>query len=344
MTTTVHRVLVLFVAGLIPAVAITGCDFDKSKEGEEAKVDEMSVLALPVSLRAGSPQPGNAHAVELAPNYVTVNGQRVLEFEGGEFPASEVSGNMAPKLKAALSSPAKSAVALEVHSNAPFANLFRVLGSAQAAGIRNAAFKVRKPGGTAETGWMALNGFKVMADTEEEVKFDTVAPRPWNDFVAAWDQVFFGCSSGRRTTCVEKTVKVAKGGNVQITLFSAGDGVNLKFERMGGPSIEELTKALEAIPAEERAEVLKGMPPDVIAGYMKLPFAQSAGFQFRSREAVIVDSPVTRTMAPVCGKSACAALMKGRRVTLSVRVLQLIGAAFPDGTPAPTLAFMVTEK
>ncbi len=344
MTITVHRVLVLFTVGLMSAVALFGCDLVKNGKGEGAKVDEMSVLALPVSLRAGSPEPGNAHVVQLAPNYVTVNGERVLEFEGGEFPAAEVSGDSAPKLKAALSSPAKSAVALEVHSNAPFINLLRVLGSAQAAGIRSAAFKVRKPGGTADTGWMELNGFKVMADTDDEVKFDTVAPRSWDDFVAVWEHVHMGCMSGRGTSCVEKKVKVATGGNVQTTLFSAGDGVNLKFERMGGPSIEELTEQLEALPAEERAEVLKGMPPEVIEGYMALPFAESAGFQFRSREAVITDSPVTKAMAPFCGKTACAALMKARKVTLSVRVLQLIGAAFPDGTPAPTLAFMVTEQ
>jgi hypothetical protein len=304
----------------------------------------MSVLSLPVSLRTGSPPPGNAHAVELAPNYVTVNGKRVLEFQGGEVPASEVSGDVVPKVKSALSSPSKSALALEAHTNAPFINLLRVLASAQAAGIHNVSFKVRKLGGVADTGWMALNGFKVVKETEDEVKFDTVASRPWNDFVAVWDEMYTGCRSGTSGVCVEKTVKVANGGNVQITLFGAGDGVNLKFDRMGGPSIEELTEALEALPPEERAEVLKGMPPEIIEGYMQLPFQQSGGFQFRSREAVIPKSPFSKALEPLCGKTSCGVVLKARKVTLTVRVLQMIGAAFPDGTPAPTIAFMLTKQ
>lgn len=326
------------------AVLFSGCDSEKKEEGEVAKVDEMTVLSLPVSLRTGSPAPGNAHTVELAPNYVTVNGQRVLEFKGGELPASEISGDTIPKLKGALSSPSKSTLALEAHTNAPFINLLLVLGSAQAAGMRNVSFKVRKLGGVADTGWMELNGFKVIKETEDEVKFDTVAPRPWDDFVAVWDEMYMGCRSGTSGNCVEKTVKVATGGNVQITLFGAGDGVNLKFDRMGGPSIEELTEALEALPPEERADVLKGMPPDIIEGYMKLPFQQSAGFQFRSREAIIPNAPFSKALSPLCGKLSCGVVLKARRITLTVRVLQMIGAAFPDGTPAPTIAFMLTEQ
>ena len=103
----------------------------------------------------------------------------------------------------------------------PYVNLVHTLHSAYAAGVRNATFKVRKMGGVADLGWLKLNGFKVIQETEDLVTFDTVANRPWSDFVNVWDEVYMGCRSGTSGNCLEKTVKVAEGGDLQITLYIA---------------------------------------------------------------------------------------------------------------------------
>ena len=82
------------------------------------------------------------------------------------------------------------------------------------------------------------------------------------------------------------------------------------------------------------------MPPDIVEKFDALPFATEGGFQFRGGEAVKVPSPVSATMAPLCGKSACGVVITGRGDTVALWVIAMIGAAFPDGTNAPQVTFV----
>ena len=61
---------------------------------------------------------------------------------------------------------------------------------------------------------------------------------------------------------------------------------------------------------------------------------------------MLAPSAITDTMAPMCGKNACGVIVVAENVTMIVRVIQLIGAAFPDDTTSPTVAFTLpwTEK
>jgi hypothetical protein len=51
-------------------------------------------------------------------------------------------------------------------------------------------------------------------------------------------------------------------------------------------------------------------------------------------------------MKPLCGSKACGAVLSAESTTLVVRVVSLIGAAFPDGAAPPIVAFELpwTEK
>ena len=126
--------------------------------------------------------------------------------------------------------------------------------------------------------------------------------------------------------------------------------MNLNFERVG-LSPEEL-----ATEEKERKAKLADHKEDVIQGRMKQTDlekeltegdpASDASFQFRGREAVDPPSTITQVMQPLCGTRACGAVVSAESPTMMVRVVSLIGAAFADGTAAPTLAFEMpwTEK
>jgi biopolymer transport protein ExbD len=317
-----------------------------SKEEVKAPAQPIvGILELPVSLRSNAAEPTDAHKVEINLTELRVDDGNSLKLDVGKIAASERSGTVVPKLDAALSSPARTRLAIEVHSTVPYETIVAVLESARKAGIRNASFKVRKPGGGAATGWLEFNDYDVIMPTEDEVKFDRVAPHEWADFVNAWDLMAGYCRRSPTGSCVEKPVKIAEGGHVQIELFSAGTGVNFKFTRVGAPppevvQQEEEKKLKRKLKPEEKSPVLAGLPPDLVEKFDQLPFATEAGFQFRGSEAVKAPSALTATMEPVCGKTACGIVVTGRHDTVAIWLIAMIGAAFPDGTAAPQAVFV----
>jgi biopolymer transport protein ExbD len=338
-TTYIRTAVALVTLGFV----LNGCG---SKE--EAKVPAqpiVGVLELPVSLRTGGSQPTDVHKVEINLTELRVDETKSLKLDAGRIIATEKSGATVPKLDVALSAPARTRVAIEVHASVPYDTVVAVLDSARKAGIRNAAFMVRKPGGSASTGWLELNNFGVTTPTDEEVPFDNVAPRQWSDFVSVWEEMVRACHTARSGVCIEKPVKIANGGHVQVELFSAGVGVNIQLKRVGAPPPEVVQKQIEKeagrkLKPEEKSPVLAGMPDDIVAKFDELPFAVEAGFQFRGNEAVTVPSPFSATMAPLCGKSACGVVIKGRADTVALWTIAMIGAAFPDGATAPQVVFI----
>jgi hypothetical protein len=78
---------------------------------------------------------------------------------------------------------------------------------------------------------------------------------------------------------------------------------------------------------------------DIVADVEQAPPATEASFQFRATEALTNPSPVSATLKPLCGTSACGVFVTAEKTTLFVRVASFLGAAFPDGTPAPIVAF-----
>jgi biopolymer transport protein ExbD len=302
-------------------------------------------MEIPVSLRTGGSEPADAHKVEIGQSELRVNGTHSITLDVGKIVPTERNGAIVPKLDAAFTSPSRSRVAIEAHATTPYDTIVNVLDSARKAGVRNVAFKVRKLGGGASVGWLELSNYNVIMPTDEEVKFESVAPREWADFVNAWDEMAGACRSAGTGTCVEKPVKIAEGGHVQIGLFSAGQGVNLSFTRVGAPPPEvvqkqEETKLKRKLKPEEKSPVLAGLPPDLVEKFDELPFATEGGFQFRGGEAVKVPSPVSATMEAMCGKVACGVVVTGRSDTIALWVIAMLGAAFPDGTPAPQVAFV----
>jgi hypothetical protein len=314
------------------SVLAWGCSGEEEKPAEAAQ-PIVGVMELPVSLRNADAAPSDARKVEISPAELRVDGEPVLTLTGGKIAASDRTGDIVTKLKDKLGTPARSTMSIELHAGTPYATTALVLASASTAGIRNVAFKVRKPGGSSDVGWLSLNGFHTVS-AGTDATFENVATRPWSDFVNAWEAVEGACRGAMSGNCAYKPEKIAEGGQLLIALHSSGDGININFKQVGAP-------VPEAAPAPAKVEMLEGVPVDPVREAEEAPPATSAGFQFRAKEAQSSPSPISATIKPVCGTSACGALVQADAITLTTKVLALTGAAFPDGTPAPNLAFEV---
>lgn len=327
-------------------LSTSGC----SRKGPPPPLVILGVMDLPVSLRNGDAAPTDYHKVEIGLSDARIDDAKTFKLPDGKFAASDL-----PGLNAALANPVRSRLTLEMHASALYDAVLTVLEAAAKSGIKEAAIKVRKPGGSATTGWLAIKNFKVIPPTEDEVTFETVAPREWNDFVAIWDRVFAGCNGSDASFCRIKPQKIAAGGHMQIVLFSAGHGLNITFKRVGAPPPPEpepvpipglLTEKEKKKP--KKVEIPKDLPPELadrmspeqIEEWKQTPYAVEATYQYRSNDGVTLPSPISATVAPVCGQSACGVVVICRNDTFTVWVVALLGAAFPDGTAAPEVVFM----
>jgi len=325
-------------AALVLSVSATpmvlGCGA-KEEEVKAAPESIVGVMELPVTMRTTDPAPSNFHKVEISPTEVRVNGENVLTLAGGRIAAADRGGDIVPKLKAKFDAPSRATIAIELHAGTPYGTTALVLATATTAGIRNVAFKVRKVGGSSETGWLTLTGFHTVS-AGSDASFDNVATRPWSDFVNAWEAVEGACRGAATGNCAYKPAKVAEGGQLLIVLHSSGDGININFKQIGAPGVDA-----SVAPEKPKVAMLEGVPTDPVRELEEAPPATSAGFQFRAKEAQSSPSAVTATIKPICGAAVCGAVVQADAITLSTKVLALAGAAFPDGTPAPSLAFEV---
>jgi hypothetical protein len=283
-----------------------------------------------------------------------VGGLPVLTLASAAVPAADRQGEQLPKLAAVLGKTPHARLALAVAAAVPYDTVSLVLATARAAGVRSVSFKVRPHGGGSNTGWLALDSLDVRpkSKTGDAVLIDSAPKKPWSDFASKWDEVQGACRASPTGSCAYKPEKIAEGGELKIVLHAAGQGVNVDFFRIGGPPPEAAAphddkppakpskKASKKAGKKHKPELLDGVPQpkDVVAEAEEAPPATEALFQFRAAEAVSKPSAVSETLKPVC-VSGCGIVVQAEKATLFVRVLSLLGAAFPDGTPAPNVVF-----
>jgi hypothetical protein len=315
----------------------------------------VGVLELPISLRSGGAA-ADAHDVEVSPTEVHVGSQPLLTLiPGAWFGPADRQGEQVPKLAAALGKTPHARLGLTVASAVPYETVALVLATAKAAGVRSVSFKTRPPGGSSTTGWLALDALDVRPKTKSDtaVEFAGMTKKPWSDFTSKWDDVQNACRASPTGSCAFKPEKVAEGGDLKIVLHAAGQGVNVDFYRIGDlpPAAEPVAEA-PAKPGKHakhppkhgkkhQPEMIEGVPQpkDVVDEAVNAPPATEASFQFRAQEAVASPSAVSATIKPVCGAASCGVVLQADKNTLFVRVASLLGAAFPDGTPAPAVVF-----
>jgi biopolymer transport protein ExbD len=340
-----------FAVVVLAIASAHGCGKEEPPAPTGPVVPPIGVLELPISLRTGDQGPSGNYKVELSPSGIRVDENAVMALENGDVPAAQVQDGVIGALKSVFTG-GRARIAISVNASLPYQTLAQVLNTAAAAGVRNASFQVRKPGGSGTTtGWMSVDNFAMTPKTDLEVKSANVAARPWDDFAKSWQEIYDACRTARSGSCAYVQNNVATGGNLKIVLHSSGKGVNINFFRVGfsAEALAAESQKREAEISQKKRDFLDGRmkQTDLEAELLKAEEpATQALFQYRQEEALASPSALSATLRPLCGTSACAAVVSADPTSLSVRVVSLIGAAFPDGTPAPSLAFEMpwTEK
>lgn len=322
--------------------------FACSKKDDAAAVPSgpiVGVLDLALSARNSGSAPSDAHEVELAATALNVGGQPVLTLTDGVFAPADRAGDVLPKLKDAFAKSPHAKLAFSVSSSIPYSSAALVLSTAKAANVQSVSFKVRPPGSQTTTGYLTLDNFTVRPKTknDEDVAIAGATPRAWSDFTSQWEAVQTACRSAQSGNCAFKPESIAEGGTLRTVLYAAGQGVNVAFFRVGAPPPPPPAAAVPEKPSKKgkgkAKNAKKSKNVDPVAEVEQAPPATEAAFQFRSQEAVAASSAISETTRPVCGQTACGVAVQGEKATLFVRLLSLIGAAFPDRTPAPIVAF-----
>jgi hypothetical protein len=305
--------------------------------GEEIKPDSapiLGVLELPIAHRFGGSEPPNAARVEVSPSEIRVDGETLIKLENGKVPAAEQSGHTLPKLKAKLAG--KSALAVSTHAATPYATLARVLNTGLEASARTFAFKVRKPGSNTETGWLTVSANQ-FTKSSEDAAFGEEQLVPWDSFVAVWEDAITACQGGERGDCGFRPAAKAQGGKLDMMLRVRGTGLAIRMRQTGAPppAAPEPTK-------KPKVEMMEGLAAQPTAAEEEaLAPSTEHVFTLRADQATATPSPVSGIVKPVCSAQTCAVVVDAEGISMSGRVLSLLGAAFPDGTPEPQLAWVL---
>jgi biopolymer transport protein ExbD len=324
--------------------ALAACGSEKQAPVTAPPAPSVALLELPIALRSQAARPADAVQVDVTTAGLGVAGQHVLDLAGGNVDTTERQGDELPKLVQALK-----AAPQHVHvAMVPYQTVASVIASAKAAGASSIVFHVRSPSASA-VGYLALDDFELRAPSknDEAVPVPGVAVRPWSDFVAQWEAVQNACRAARTGSCASKPESVADGGDLKLVLHAAGQGVNVDFFRIGPPpavvpppqAAKDKGKGSKHAKANKKSRKKHGEPEAPAEDAEPVIPATEALFQFRAQEAVTVPSPVSETIKPVCGSSACGVVVQAEKATPFLRVVSLLGAAFPDATPAPHVVF-----
>jgi hypothetical protein len=181
------------------------------------------------------------------------------------------------------------------------------------------------------------------AKADDVPPIQTVNAKSWDAFTAKWKQVTEACRNAPSGNCAYADNNFAKGGTLKIELFSSGRGINIDFYRRGltpAQEHEEEVKRTKEL-AKKKEQFLQGhISHDDMVEYLLLgdPSTQAL-FQFRYQEALSAPSALTNTISPLCGSERCAIEITADAISPMVRVISMLGAAFPDGTPSQAYAF-----
>jgi len=337
----------LLVPILASVTALSGCD-KKAEETAAASATEAAGrrlvdMELPVSLRTTDSQPVNAYEVEATSEGIHLGGSPVQKLEKGNPAPEDVRDGILPKLEAALRGQSKSTVALRLEAIIPYETLALILNTAKQVGVNNAAFQVREVGSSPKTGWIAVDNYVMASRADDVPPIPTVNALSWDDFTKNWDTVTKACRQAPSGNCAYADKNFARGGTLKIELHTSGRGLNVNFYRRGltpAQEHEEEVKRTKEL-AKKKESFLQGhISHEEMVEFLLLgdPSTQ-AFFQFRYQEALASPSALTDTIGALCHQQKCPIEISADKVSPMVRVVSLLGAAFPNGQQQPAYAF-----
>lgn len=327
-----QRMTALTLIAAQAALCLCGCG-DDDEAGAAEPAPPLGALELPISHRHADPAPSNAIQIETTPSALSIDGRKLLGLERGRLAAGTFANMVITELQHAIQAgAARNVAALRIHVNTPYQTLALVLGTLKASNVNQFAFEVR-PGPGAETGWMKFTDFRVGAPSEEPVSFEGNGQRRWTDFSDHWQAIYEGCRRADYVDCAYLPQVVAPDGLVEIKLWARGAGLKLEFTRFGGTDL--------TAPAGTGPALIEGVPPPQPGEEAPPEPAVYGAFTWRFRAATAELSPITDATRPVCGAQPCAVVVASDADALAMNLITFMGAAFPNGTEAPTTHWVV---
>lgn len=303
---------------------------------------------LPLAFRNDGNAGSGALRIEASTGELRVNGQPVYTgLARGAVPASEESAEGLTQLLAAVrAAPASQQANLTFAGMVPYETAVRVIQTLNTAGYRNIALAVRAPGSAlTSSGWMTLSGLHT-APATGPVTFEG-GTRPWGDFTARWADMYDACRAGNYIDCDGSPVTPSVGGEVQVVLWSRGQGMQMRFNQVNAPVVEAPAAGghvalIEGVPAPAEAPAEEAPPPDT-NGVFSFRYEEATRTETTPAGAVQPNCAISETARPVCGAAVCQTIVEADGDTPWMRVVSFIGAAFPNGSTAPNLALRLPE-
>jgi hypothetical protein len=337
-----------FLLGSVLALSVAAC-------GEEAPPTPpelpplVGALEVPISFRNDAPAPSGALRIEASMNELRLDGQPVYtELSRGLIPDTEATAEgLTQLLTRVRAAPARSAAVLTLLGTVPYETTVRVVQTLATAGYHQIVFAVRPPGASPTArGYLALAN-PIVAPTSGAVTFPGGARR-WEEFTAHWAEMYDACRAGQYIDCDGSPNEPAPGGDFQMVLWARGQGMQMRFNQLNAPDAGVAGAApvalIEGVPADPGAGAEPPPPPPDTSGV----------FSFRADEATHVEtdratgaqtpsSAISTTARPVCAAAPCSVVIEADAETPIMRVLSFVGAAFPNGSAAPIVAFRTPE-
>lgn len=329
---------------LVPllVVGLAACEEEEEKEDTGPLVGD---LEIPVSLRSSDSLGANPLRIEVGATELHLDGRKVLDLNAGEVPEAERRDHRLSKLESAIRGGGeRDAAAVRLHVNTPYETMVAVLESLGEVGVSQVGFEVRKGNGT-ETGFIVPADVSVQEPSDDPVEFEGTAQRGWDEVVEHWDVMHEACRKAKSIDCDAKPDVVAEGGDAQMTLRAWGKAVKLHFERFGEP--EEADGGVDEPKKPAPVAMIPGVPVQAPAEdeeEEEIEPMTRAVFTWKLAAALQPESAVSLATRPLCGAKPCGAVVTSEYRTPSMRALAFIGAAFPDGSPAPRLVFVQAPR
>ncbi|MFW5875128.1 MAG: hypothetical protein ACOCXM_00195 [Myxococcota bacterium] len=322
-------------------VGLAACEEEEEPEETGPLVGDMEI---PVSLRSSDSLGGDPLRIEVGAAELHLDGRKVLDLDAGELPEAERRDHRISKLESAIrGGGARDAAAVRLHVNTPYETMLAVLESLREVGVSQVGFEVRKGNGT-ETGFVVPADVSVREASSDPVEFDGTAQRQWDQVVEHWDTMHGACMKAKSIDCDGKPGTVAEGGDAEMTLRAWGKAVKLQLQRFGEPD-EEGDGGVEESDEPAPVAMIPGVPVQATGGgeeeeEEEVEPETEAVFTWKLAAALQPESPISLATRPLCGAEPCGAVVTSEYRTPSMRTLAFIGAAFPDGAPAPRLVFV----
>lgn len=338
------RALVL---GTTLALSVASCG-ESAPETPPELPPLVGALEVPISFRNDAPAPSGALRIEASMNELRLEGQPVyVNLTRGLVPEGERSPEGLTLLLTNIrAAPARSRAAITFLGTVPYDTAVRVVQTLASADYHEVAFAVRPPGGSpTATGWLALSNPQI-APSEGPYTFAGGARR-WEDFTAHWAEMYDACRAGHYIDCDGSPNTPVPGGEFQLVLWARGQGMQMRFNQLNAPAVEPTGPApvamIEGVPSATPTGEEPPPPPPDTSGVFSFRADEATNTETNEGGVQVPSSAISTTARPVCGAAPCSTLIEADAETPIMRVLSFIGAAFPNGSAAPVVAFRMPE-